>query len=100
MHSASFEYLARKCHGLEMAFRNCRLGSDGCSAGATGGFKSNVNWPAAHRIDPTPAYPSKLRVRPVDEELLGEMEREALFLTVENQSGELRKDSSYDPLNP
>ena len=81
VNSPSFEYLARKCYGLEMAFRRCRVKSDWCRTGGQKGFKSKVDWPAAKRVDPSYADAHKLRIRPVEDEIRSEMERDACTST-------------------
>ncbi len=81
---------------MEKAFEKCRCKADWCRMGSVKNFKSKVDWAAAARIDPQQQEGVRLRVRAVEDEVRGEMEREALLLKAQNK---LAAVETPDPLN-
>ena len=92
------EYLCRECYGLEEAFRKVRCKKDWCRMDSGKNFKSKVDWEAGRRIDPALVDHHRLRVKPVEEEIQKERERDALFLKTRAKLEEA--DRGHDPLNP
>jgi hypothetical protein len=85
INTISFERGARKCLGNEGAFESCRTISDWLrpKEGTPGrkDWTSKVNWRAAQRIDGELVKRAGFRYEPMDREIRGELEHDALVTT-------------------
>ena len=80
LNRVSTEYAARRAFGLEQAFRCCQRREDWLRPkNAPSSWRSKVDWEALDRLDPTAAASLPSQFRAVENEMRGEIERDALM---------------------
>ena len=100
INDVSSEFLARQGWGFESCFSRCR--SKNCwlkpRSNAPKDWKSKVDWELYHRIVP-PDQKGVLVLREAEDELRGEIDRDAMLLKSRAKLAAHQTSSALDPLN-
>ena len=95
------EYAARRAFGLQQAFRNCRRKDDWQKPrNAPQSWRSKVDWEELDRLDPAAAEIMPAGMRDVQNEIRGELERDALMAKAKKKLQEATGSDGHDRLNP
>ena len=95
----STEYAARRAFGLQQAFRNCRRKEDWQKPkNAPQSWRSKVDWQELRRLDPRSAESLPVGMRHIENEIRGELERDALIMKAKAKLQSAGGEAS-DPLN-
>lgn len=96
----STEYAARRAFGLQQAFRNCRKKDDWHKPkNAPQAWRSKVDWEELDRLDPRAAEALPAGMRDIQNEIRGELERDALMIKAKQRLREAAGADGLDRLN-
>ena len=87
INTVSLERLSRKAMGIVEAWKKVKQESDWSKQGGSKNWKSKVDYESAKRIDPSLLEEAHFRIRPLEEEVRKEVERDANLLKARSKLG-------------